>query len=282
MLKVMSILLMFGSISILAYLYLPLFLRRYTQIQKTRMEQTSKQLDQTFVLTERQRFIKVFTITPLTLGLLGFILFRNPLGVGGGLVLGLVLPSFILKNMQSRRRVKFQSQLVDALMLLSGSLKAGMSLSQALEVLVEEMPAPMSDEFNLVVKENKLGVDLEECLLHLRKRMPVNDLDLIAIAITIARETGGNLTEIFENLVFTIREKRRLEDRVRVLTVQGRMQGYIMMVLPIGFAVFIYFVNPHNFEILLQDKLGQMLLTWAIISEAIGIILIKKLSRIEV
>lgn len=282
MLKVMSILLMFGSISILAYLYLPLFLRRYTQIQKTRMEQTTKQLDQTFVLTERQRFIKVFTITPLTLGLLGFILFRNPLGVGGGLVLGLVLPSFILKNMQSRRRAKFQSQLVDSLMLLSGSLKAGMSLSQALEVLVEEMPAPISDEFNLVVKENKMGVDLEECLAHLRKRMPVNDLDLIAIAIGIARETGGNLTEIFENLVFTIREKKKLEDRVRVLTVQGRLQGYIMMVLPIGFAVFIYFVNPHNFEILLQDKLGQMLLTWAIISEAIGIILIKKLSRIEV
>jgi tight adherence protein B len=282
MLKVMSILLMFGSISILAYLYLPLFLRRYSQIQKTRMEQTSKQLDQTFVLTERQRFIKVFTITPLTLGLLGFILFRNLLGVGGGLVLGLVLPSFILKNMQSRRRAKFQSQLVDSLMLLSGSLKAGMSLSQALEVLVEEMPAPMSDEFNLVVKENKMGVDLEECLAHLRKRMPVNDLDLIAIAIGIARETGGNLTEIFENLVFTIREKKKLEDRVRVLTVQGRLQGYIMMVLPIGFAVFIYFVNPHNFEILLQDKLGQMLLTWAIISEAIGIILIKRLSRIEV
>jgi tight adherence protein B len=127
-----------------------------------------------------------------------------------------------------------------------------------------------------------MGVDLEDCLSHLRQRMPVNDLDLIAIAIAIARETGGNLTEIFENLVFTIREKKKLEDRVRALTVQGRLQGYIMMVLPIAFAVFIYFVNPHNFEVLLQDKLGQMLLTWAIISEGIGIILIKKLSRIEV
>jgi len=282
MLKVMSILLLFGSISILAYLYLPLFLRRYAQIQKTRMEQVSKGLDQTFVLTERQRFFKVFTVTPLTLGLLGFILFKHPLGVIGGLVLGLVLPSFILKNMQSRRRDKFQGQLVDGLMLLSSSLKAGMSLNQALEVLVEEMPAPMGDEFNLVVRENKMGVDLEECLVHLRKRMPVDDLDLIAIAIGIARETGGNLTEIFENLVFAIREKKKLEDRVKVLTVQGRLQGYIMMVLPIAFAIFIYFVNPHNFEILLQDKLGQMLLTWAVISEVIGIILIQKLSKIEV
>jgi len=282
MLRIISILLLFGSISILAYLYIPSILKRYSQIQKKRMEKVSKRLDQTFVLTEKHNLLRIFTIVPLILGLLGGILFRNPLGLVIGLALGFILPTIIMKNMQSRRRGRFQNQLVDGLMLLSSSLKAGMSLNQAIEVLVEEMPSPMSDEFALVVRENKMGVDLEDCLSHLRQRMPVNDLDLIAIAIAIARETGGNLTEIFENLVFTIREKKKLEDRVRALTVQGRLQGYIMMVLPIAFAVFIYFVNPHNFEVLLQDKLGQMLLTWAIISEGIGIILIKKLSRIEV
>ena len=282
MLRIISILLLFGSISILAYLYIPSVLKRYSQIQKKRMEKVSKRLDQTFVLTEKHNLLRIFTIVPLILGLLGGILFRNPLGLVIGLALGFILPTIIMKNMQSRRRGRFQNQLVDGLMLLSSSLKAGMSLNQAIEVLVEEMPSPMSDEFALVVRENKMGVDLEDCLSHLRQRMPVNDLDLIAIAIAIARETGGNLTEIFENLVFTIREKKKLEDRVRALTVQGRLQGYIMMVLPIAFAVFIYFVNPHNFEVLLQDKLGQMLLTWAIISEGIGIILIKKLSRIEV
>lgn len=282
MLRIISIMLLFGSISIFAYLYIPSFLKRYSQIQKKRMEKASKRLDQTFVLTEKHNLLRVFTIVPLIFGLLGVILLRNFLGLMIGLALGFILPSIIMKNMQSHRRNRFQNQLVDGLMLLSSSLKAGMSLNQAIEVLVEEMPSPMSDEFALVVRENKMGVDLEDCLFHLRQRMPVTDLDLIAIAISIARETGGNLTEIFENLVFTIREKKKLEDRVKALTVQGRLQGYIMMVLPIGFAVFIYFVNPHNFEVLLQDKLGQMLLTWAIISEGIGIIMIKKLSRIEV
>jgi len=147
---------------------------------------------------------------------------------------------------------------------------------------VEEMPAPISHEFALVVRENKMGVDLSDCLAHLKQRMPVEDLDLINTAIGIVRDTGGDLTEVLENLVFAIREKKKLGDRVRALTVQGRLQGYIMMVLPIGFSIFIYFVNPHNFEIMLQDKLGQTLLTWAVISEAIGIIFIKKLSKIEV
>jgi len=127
-----------------------------------------------------------------------------------------------------------------------------------------------------------MGVDIKDCLTHLKQRMPVEDLGLISTAIGIVRDTGGDLTEILGNLVFTIREKKKLSDRVRTLTVQGRLQGYIMMVLPIAFSIFIYFVNPNNFQILLQDKLGQALLTWAIISEGIGIILIKKFSKIEV
>jgi tight adherence protein B len=167
-------------------------------------------------------------------------------------------------------------------MLLSSSLRAGMSLNQSFEVLAEELPAPISDEFALVVKENQMGVSLEDCLAHLKQRMPVSDLDLISTAINIARETGGDLTEIFAQLVYTMREKRKLEDRVKALTVQGRLQGLIMGILPIAFGVFIYFTNPENFQILLEDKLGQALLMYAMVSEVIGIILIKRLSKVEV
>ena len=276
------LLLIFVSISLLAYQYIPYFLRRYALAQEKRTEKVGSQLDEMFIFTERKRLVRLFTITPLSLGLLGFIILHNPLGLAIGVGLGLVSPPIIIKNMSIRRRHKFEGQLVDALMLLVGSLKAGMSLSQAFEVLVEEMPAPISHEFALVVKENKMGVELRDCLSHLKKRMPVEDLDLITTAVGIVRDTGGDLTEVLENLVFTIREKKKLSDRVRALTVQGRLQGYIMMVLPIAFGAFIYFVSPGNFQIMLQDRLGQTLLTWAIISEGIGIILIKKFSRIEV
>ena len=282
MLRIIILLLIFGSISLLAYQCIPYFLRWYSEVQKKRTEKVGSQLDAMFIFTEKKRLIRIFTITPLSLGLAGFIIAGNPLGLVIGVALGLILPPIIIRNMAVNRRHKFASQLVDALMLLVGALKAGMSLNQAFEVLVEEMPAPISHEFALLVRENKMGVDLSDCLAHLKQRMPVEDLDLIATAIGIVRDTGGDLTEVLENLVATIREKKKLTDRVRALTVQGRLQGYIMMVLPIAFSIFIYFVNPSNFQILLEDKLGQTLLTWAIISEGIGIILIQKFSKIEV
>jgi tight adherence protein B len=199
-----------------------------------------------------------------------------------GLALGFLLPKILVKNLVLLRRSKFQNQLVDSLMILSSCLRAGLSLSQAFEVLAEEMPPPLSDEFSLLIKENQMGVAFEDCLAHLRKRMPLDDIDLITTAVNIARETGGNLTEIFDQLVITMRDKKKLEDRVKTLTVQGRLQGYIMMVLPVAFALFVHYVNPGNFQILLNDKLGQMLLMWSVISEIIGIFLIQKLSKVEV
>jgi len=281
--KLLIILLIFGSIGGLAYELIPLILGRYSQLQSKRMEKASKELHRMFIFTEQQRrLLPMFTIAPLVLGTLGFIILHNMLGALVGAGFGLFLPRLWIKNMSRKRQSDFAKQLVDALMLLSSSLKVGMSLPQAFEVLTEEMPAPISDEFALVVKENKMGVSLEDCLAHLKQRIPLDDLELLTTAISISRETGGDLTEIFGNLVHTIREKRKLDDRVKVLTVQGRLQGAIMGLLPIGFAVFIYFVNPHNFDIMFTDKVGQMLLVWAVISEVIGVILIRRLSRVEI
>lgn len=282
MLKYAILLLAFGSVSFLTYKYLPAILYWYAQVLKKRMEKPTRQLEQMFVLTQRSRLISIFTITPLSLGLVGFTLTRQLFGFVAGLVFGLIVPTIVINIMAIRRQKKFEAQLVDGLMLLSSSLKAGMSLNQAIEVLAEEMPAPISEEFILVMRENRMGVVLEDCLAHLKQRMPVEDLGLVTTAIAIARETGGDLTEIFSQLVLTIREKNKLEGRVKALTVQARLQGVIMGILPIAFAGFVYVFNPHNFDIMLKDKLGVSLLIWAGVSELIGLILIKKLSRVEV
>lgn len=282
MLKPISLLLWFIAAVILAYKLIPFFLARYSQAQRSRIEKSVKQPDQMFVLKQKSHLFPIFTITPLSLGLIGFILVHNLFGFLGGLFLGLFLPTIIIKNMTKRRRSKFEAQLVDGLMLLSSSLKAGMSLNQAIEVLVEDMPPPINEEFLLVIRENRMGVVLDDCLVHLKQRMPVDDLGLITTAIAIARETGGDLTEVFAQLVFTIREKKKLEGRVKSLTVQARLQGVIMGILPIAFGITVYFFNPHNFDIMLQDKIGITLLIWAGMSELIGIIFIKKLSRVEV
>jgi tight adherence protein B len=251
-------------------------------MQKKQMEKTTKKLDRMFVASESKKLLSIFVITPLVLGGLGFLLTSNPIGLFAGSIIGLIVPKIIAKNLSLLRRIHFQDQLVDGLMVLSSSLKAGMSLNQAFEILVEEMPPPMSEEFSWVVKENRMGVALEDCLAHLRERMPLDDLGLIISAISVARETGGDLTEIFAQLVFTLREKIKLERKVRALTVQGRLQGAIMGLLPVAFGIFIYYVSPENFNVMFTDKTGQALLVWAVISECIGLILIKKLSKVEV
>jgi tight adherence protein B len=127
-----------------------------------------------------------------------------------------------------------------------------------------------------------MGVGLDECLLHLKKRIPIDDLGLITSAISVARETGGDLTEIFSQLVFTIREKLKLERKVRALTIQGRLQGLVMSLLPIGFAIFTFYMSPESLKTMIENPTGRLLLMWAAVSEVIGTILIKKFSKVEV
>jgi len=285
MMKLVILLLFFGSTTILAYEGFPclsFLFERYSLFQNQRMHKVLNRKDQMVILSEKHPLVGVFFILPLLLGVLGFIFSRSPLGALAGGAVGLIIPKIWIKQMAAKRIRDVANQLVDGLMLLSSSLKAGMSLSQAFEVLVEELPPPLSEEFGLAVRENQMGLPMEDCLEHLKKRVPISDIDLVCTAINIARETGGDLTEVFSQLVSTIREKKKLEDRVRALTIQGKLQGGIMAILPFAFGIFIYSMNPENFNIMLEDQLGRTLLVWAVISEVIGILLIKILSKVEV
>lgn len=281
---IISVILLFVSFGYLAYLMIPFFLGKYSTLQQKRLDKASAKLDRMFVVTQGNKMLPFFTATPLVLGVIGFLAFRDIPIIGGltGLAVGFIIPAIVMKNLALLRRLKFQGQLVDALMILSSALKAGMSLNQSFEILVEEMPAPMGEEFALVIRENSMGVPLDECLDHLRRRMPLDDLGLITAAVSVARETGGNLTEIFAQLVSTIRDKIKLERKVRALTVQGRLQGLIMSILPIAFALFVKTINPETFSVMLNSSLGQTMLVYAACSEIIGVVLIKKLSKVEV
>lgn len=280
---IISILLFIACVACVAYIAIPPLTEKYSGLQKKRMAETTKDLDRFLVAQQGRTMLMLYIASPLVLGGLGFVIGRgNLIAIGCGAALGFVVPKIAIKRMAIMRVNKFQDQLVDGLMVLSSALKSGMSFNQALETLVEEMPVPLCEEFSLVLKENHMGLPLDECLMHLKKRMPLDDLGLIISAIGVARETGGDLTEIFSQLVFTIREKNKLERKVRTLTVQGRLQGLIMSLLPIAFAIFTYYVTPENFEILLSTRMGQMLLVYAIVSEILGVILIRYFSRVDV
>ena len=127
-----------------------------------------------------------------------------------------------------------------------------------------------------------MGVPIDECLYKLKRRMQCEELDMIVTAVLVARETGGDLTGLFSNLVTTIRERSRLLGRVRALCTQGKFQGNIMMFLPIVFGYSVYKLDPTFINSLLTDPQGKSILLYAIVSEILGIFFIAKLSKIEV
>ncbi|MCM8779531.1 MAG: type II secretion system F family protein [Candidatus Omnitrophica bacterium] len=250
--------------------------------QLKKVERAAQELDNIFLFVSRQMLLFFSILLPLLLGLVAFLFTHNIIFTGVFIFIGLSLPAFLIKIKQKQRQQQFNSQIIDALMLMSASLKAGLSLTQAFEELIEEMPAPISQEFGLVIKELNMGISFEEALGHLKKRMRSEDLDLIITAISIARETGGQLPAVFSKLVFTIKERQTLRGKVAALTIQAKLQGLIMSLLPVIFVMVVYRFNPEHFEFLLKDPLGKILLIYAVFSQIVGILLIMKFSKVEI
>ncbi len=268
-----------------AYLFftslMPILVDSYTRLQDRRAVQIVARLEESFIFWEKKKKL-FFFIIPFLLAGIGFLLFWNPIGLFLGFICGLFLPNFIV-NLAARKRIKkFQGQMVDSLTMLTSALKAGLSFIQAIEVLCEEMPAPISQEFNTVIKENKLGVSLEESLRKLRKRIPLEEVNLLVTSIIIARESGGELTKVFSRLTETIRNNIKLKEKVATLTLQGRLQGIIMMILPFVFSYFVYKQNPEHFSVMFQTQQGRMLIIVAVCLQVVGTYLIKRISTYRI
>jgi len=166
--------------------------------------------------------------------------------------------------------------------MLSSSLRAGLSLTQAFEQLEAEMPPPLSQEFGLMMKAHRLGRTLEEALQGLNARIPCEEMNLITVAVLVARETGGDISNILDQLIDTIRERSKLSEKVKTLTTQGRLQAYIMSILPLAFFMFVRTFNRDHFSVMLEEPLGQMLLLLAVVLWAVGMILLFRLSKVEI
>lgn len=275
-------LLILCAVVLLAISLLPIFIQRIQFWQQKQELAVSKEMDKMFYDKSPKNIVMLYFILPFVLGAGAIILTQSPpLALFGGLI-GLAIPNFILKIRYKNRIQKFNGQLLDAINMLSSCLKGGLSLLQGFEVLVEEMPAPMSQELGLVVRENKMGIPLEESLIRLNKRMNIEELSLVINALLVSRETGGELTKVFSRLSVTIRDNRKLKDSIKTLTLQGRMQGAIMSFLPIVFVAWVLSVNKHHFDIMLQSDLGRMLLIAAVVLQVVGMILIKMFSTIKI
>lgn len=281
-LQVLIFLFAFASVYLIAYQVVPSLTDKFHTTQSKKVSIAEKQLDGMFFVVKREQLFLYYTLTPLIFAAAAFVLSRKiPIAFVAGLA-GSVLPAMIIKIMENRRKEKFAGQLVDGLMVISSALKGGLSLLQAIEVLVEEMPVPISQEFGLILRENKIGLTLDESLRRLNDRLKLEELGLMINSVLVARETGGDLTKVFSRLATTIRDNRKLKENIRTLTLQGRLQGIIMSALPFVFVWWVMTFNKEHFDIMLGTEKGRMLLFVAAGLQAVGMVLIRKFSIIRI
>ena len=281
--KNLAFILLFISVSGLFFVFLPNFLKLVSAFNQRREEKLASQMDSMFVQVKGKKTVFLYILAPFFLGVIAFLAapeeYRLPAVVIGGIV-GFVFPGFYIKSLVSKRKKKFYSQLIDALMMLNSALKGGLSLLQAMEVVGDEMPDPISQEFAVLVGENKMGVSLEVSFDRLYARMGAPALQQFISAVLLARETGGNLPVIFNRIIASIRENRKIQQNIETLTLQGKIQGFVMSLLPLAFGVFVYSSNPQYFDIMMASELGKNLLILAVFLQVIGTFLIIKISKI--
>lgn len=274
--------LIIAAVALIALGSVPLFVRRAEDWQDKQEKIVAKEMDKMFYDKSPRAIVRLYFILPPAFAAAAFIFLRSPILAAGAFFLGLVIPNLSLRVRYGNYRKKFNGQLLDTVQLLSSCLKGGLSLLQAFEVVTEEMPSPMKNEIGWVVRENKMGVTLEESLARLNKRMQIEELSLLTNAILVAKETGGELTKVFSRLSVTIRDNRKLKENIKTLTLQGRMQGIIMSILPFIFVGWVLTVNRNHFEVMLNNDKGRLMLMIAVGLQILGMYLIRKFSRIDV
>jgi tight adherence protein B len=227
-------------------------------------------------------YIGIYILATILPGVLGWLIMGNITGFLMLAIPGVVFPRLYVRFRQMQRIKHVDNQLVDALMLISNSLKSGYSFQQGLELCSEESPPPISTEFKRVLMETNLGMQMDEALDNLGERVPSEDLDLVVTAVKIQRQIGGNLSEILDRIVHTIRERIRIKGEISTLTAQGKLQGIILTLLPPGLTMAIYMMDPEFMQPLFFTMIGKMLLAVAIVLQIFGAIMIKKIVDIKV
>lgn len=246
------------------------------------VETAQRDLNRMYVFIDGRRVFLynafVIVVVPfVTYTITGRLLFAVIAGV-----LALWLPKFVLRYLYRRRLRIFDEQLPDGLTMIASAMRAGASLPIAIEGMVRETRGPVSQEFSMVLREQRMGVALDQAFENVASRVPSEDLTLVVAAARVAREVGGSLAEIFERLADTLRQKAIMEGKIRSLTSQGKMQGWVVGLLPIGIVVVLYQMEPEAMYPLFSSLAGWGVLLFITVMELMGAFMIKKIVSIDV
>ena len=257
-------------------------------------EKTSRQFEDLFLFIPPRRIAEIGWAAATGTTLLAFLVFGGLSGSASAILLRVALamllvggptllaPGWILRWLRIRRRERLERQLVDALSNMGNALKSGFSILQAFEHVVENGENPIAQEFDTFLHQTRVGVGFSEALANLDARVGSDDLTLVILAIETARKTGGNLADIFEKISLTIRERIRIQNRIRTLTAQGRMQGLIAGSMPLVIGAVLYFLQPSMFKPFLHSMAGVGVIAGIAVLLTLGALSIRKIIRIDV
>jgi tight adherence protein B len=218
----------------------------------------------------------------IALGLLVGIGMSSLLGGIVFAVIGAAIPYMIVKRRAAARMSKFEEQLPDAIDLMTRAIRAGHPVNAGFQMVADEAPEPTAGEFRRVFEEQRFGLPFDDAIYGLADRVPLVDTRIMATAMLVQREVGGNLAEVLSNLAHVIRERFKIRRQLRVITAQGRLSGYVLAALPIFVGLAIFLLNREYATLLFTHPMGKVMLIIAVVMQVIGYLWIRKIVNIEI
>lgn len=244
--------------------------------------QVGRQLRDLFITIDPARLWILQCSGALTIAVLVAIITWNPFAVGISAVLVMALPRLAITRLQYRRRQRLRQQVPDLLMVIAGSVRSGSGLSVALSRAASVSRAPARQHLEWLLGDLKLGTSLADALTAFERRAGAEEVTLVATAIRVGAETGGPLARTLESLADAIRRRLALESRIRALTAQGRLQAWIMALLPALVLALLALVDPPSFAEIVMTSGGRVVLAAVFAAQVVGFRWVRRIVTIEV
>ena len=279
---------LFGiAIFVASYLLSDRIINFFSQRSQSSRAEVLDLMDKMFIETDKNKVGILLFLSSFGLGALMFLLLWP--NIISGLFLGFVLvlvgwqiPRIMMRSLWEKRCTRFVNQMVDGMTIMANGIRAGLSITQSMERVVENMRGPISQEFSLALNKIRLGMTVEDALNELGDRIPRQDVQMFVTSVNILKETGGNLAETFSTIVNVVRERQKIEKKVQALTAQGTMQAIIITLVPFILLVIFFVVDPSFIMPLFTKPLGWFALALMLALQVIGGVVMKKIVTIKV
>lgn len=270
-----------GAVFFLTVVIIDVLRRAFDQYKERYLSKRITDLSEMFFFVGTRQLI-VLTVAFTALGAALGTLLLGPVFTVVMIGAGALSPTLLVRFYRARRVKIFERQLVDALGGMSAAFRAGMTFYQAMEEIAKTSQAPLSQEFALTVREVRLGASTEEALENLASRVESEDLDLVVSAVNTARALGGNIAEMFDRIANTIRERFRIEGRIRALTAQGRLQGIVVGLMPVIVWVAFDAIRPDLTRPMMEHWFGYLIAGMIVVMEILGALFIRKIIGVRI